>query len=350
MQCCALEWRVICSVPHPFPKPFPMASIERRGTSWRAVVSKDGKRQSKTFPTRREALAWATDIESEMNRTGRGLVAAKTGIQMLDKFIKDVAPKRKGSRWEILRCKAFKRADWARKPLADIGQPDLAEWRDTRQTEVSDGTVLREMTLMHTVFAYARDEWKWINVHPMDGVKRPPAPKPRKRLITQEEIAGMLVALSYSEQLPIETMQQQIAVMFLLALETGMRAGEMHSLRWEHVHLDQKWLRLILTKNGDSRDVPLSTEAIRLIKRMEGISDKKVFTVKAGSRDEMFRECRDAAGMSGFRFHDSRANAITMLATKLEILDLARMIGHRDPRSLMRYYRISAADIAKKLN
>jgi integrase len=65
--------------------------------------------------------------------------------------------------------------------------------------------------------------------------------------------------------------------------------------------------------------------------------------------DAAFRRARDRAGLSGFTFHDSRANALTRLAQVLAPLDLARMIGHRDLGSLLVYYRPSAASIAERL-
>ena len=64
----------------------------------------------------------------------------------------------------------------------------------------------------------------------------------------------------------------------------------------------------------------------------------------------LFRRARDAAKIKNLHFHDSRANAITALAKKLDIHDLARMIGHRDLKSLLVYYRKTASDIAKQLD
>ena len=55
------------------------------------------------------------------------------------------------------------------------------------------------------------------------------------------------------------------------------------------------------------------------------------------------------AGVVGLTFHDARAEAITRLSKKLDILQLARMVGHKDLKMLSVYYRESAADIAKKL-
>ena len=48
-------------------------------------------------------------------------------------------------------------------------------------------------------------------------------------------------------------------------------------------------------------------------------------------------------------FHDTRHEAITRLAKRLDVLELARVVGHRDPRSLTIYYNETAEQLAKKL-
>jgi integrase len=83
---------------------------------------------------------------------------------------------------------------------------------------------------------------------------------------------------------------------------------------------------------------------------LKGRDRHAVFTVDAASRDALFRKARERARIEGLTFHDSRATALTRLARKLDVLSLAKMVGHRDPRSLMVYYRETAADIAKRLD
>src|SRR5690625_1818788 len=103
------------------------------------------------------------------------------------------------------------------------------------------------------------------------------------------------------------------------------------------------------TKNSDARYVPLSSSARKLIRAMQGVGKTKVFSISPGVLSTYFRSARNAAGIEGLTFHDARATAITRLSKVLDILELARMVGHRDPRSLMVYYRASPTDIAKKL-
>ncbi|WP_161728038.1 tyrosine-type recombinase/integrase [Methylibium sp. T29] len=65
--------------------------------------------------------------------------------------------------------------------------------------------------------------------------------------------------------------------------------------------------------------------------------------------DALFRKARKTAGLEGFTFHDARATALTRMAKKVDVLQLARISGHKDIKMLMVYYRETSADIAKNL-
>lgn len=73
-----------------------------------------------------------------------------------------------------------------------------------------------------------------------------------------------------------------------------------------------------------------------------------VFGLESGTRDALYRKAKQRA-KTDVRFHDARAEAIWRLSKKLDVLQLARMIGHRDIQSLMFYYNESPTDIAKRL-
>ena len=98
------------------------------------------------------------------------------------------------------------------------------------------------------------------------------------------------------------------------------------------------------------RHVPLSKRAVELLELMKGIDSHNVFTVKDASFDTLWRKLRDKCEIEDLHFHDSRHEACTRLARKLEVLDLARMIGHKDLRSLMVYYNATASEIANRLD
>jgi len=103
------------------------------------------------------------------------------------------------------------------------------------------------------------------------------------------------------------------------------------------------------SKNGDSRDVPLTRRGVEILHTLPPQSGP-AFQLKAAQRDALWRKVRDKTRIADLHFHDSRAEAIWRLSKKLNALDLARVIGHRDPKSLMIYYNDSASELAKQLD
>lgn len=340
------------SFAHDLPTGMSVASIERRGKRWRVRVYVNGQRDSGTFATKAEASAWALEREAQLKGSAS---VPYTLADAMDRYDEVVVPKHRGSRWETLRLGLLKRDEAiSGKRLDALTGADIASWRERRLRQVSAASVRREWNLLRSVFEYARTDLRWISENPMRDVKRPPAPPHRDRRISDGEIERIRLALGWpTDDAPANRPSAQVAVMFLLAIETAMRAGEMSGLTWDRVDLKQRFVRLPKTKNGTARDVPLSRRAVDLLKRLmppKGQHAEAVFSVKPGSRDALFRKARDAAGSDDLHFHDTRAEAIIRLSKKLDVLELARMVGHRDPRSLMIYYRPTATQIAERLD
>jgi integrase len=199
--------------------------------------------------------------------------------------------------------------------------------------------------LLSHVFSVARKEWKWIATSPTTDVGRPRSNPPRERRITQQEIERICISLNWRHDavgvIP-ETKQQRIALAFLFAIETAMRAGEICALREGDV--TGSVARLHRTKNGFPRDVPLSPRAMQIWAVVPN-----GFDISTSSLDAMFRVARRKSAVEGLTFHDTRHEAITRLASKLNVLELARMVGHKDIKQLQTYYNASAADIATRL-
>lgn len=325
-----------------------MASISKSGAGWRAQIRRKDFYDAQTFRTKQEARAWAAKIEGEWEGTRAGRLPKKTLKEALEKYALDVSPTKGGERWEKLRLAKYATLDIAQKWLADVSQPDIAAWRDARLKQVAGSTVAREMNLWHSVFEQARKEWKWLHKNPMDDVSRPEKSPDRMRRCWPHEVEAILAKLGYTEDGPIRTQAALIGLAWLLAIETAMRAGEIRSLREETVFLEKSYVHLPKTKNGDARDVPLSPRAKALLSRVTPV-EGRYFPISAGSFDAQFRTARKKTTVTDLTFHDSRHEACTRLAKKIQVLDLARMIGHRDLKSLMIYYNPTAEEIAQQL-
>ena len=335
-----------------------MAYYRKRSNGWRAEIAILGTRDSATWPTKAQAVAWATETEARIRADhARGHTAAPpaklTVYELISDYIAKRLPQKKGAEKEALRLARFGRElAWVGEFASSITQQHIATWRDGRLTEVQPSSVNRELNLLSALFAHAV-EIRACTVNPVRGLRRPRNPPARDRDINHAEIDAMLAALDYQPGATPTKKIHYIAMALLFALETGMRAGEITALTWDRVLLEQRYLTLLDTKNGDSRQVPLSTAAItilNLLPRAQG----PCFAITAASLDTLWRRARRRAAerlpsVVDLHFHDSRHAAVTRLARLLSPLDLARMIGHRDLNSLMIYYNASATDIAGRL-
>lgn len=94
--------------------------------------------------------------------------------------------------------------------------------------------------------------------------------------------------------------------------------------------------------------MPLSKRALELRALLP--PGDSVFGLSSSSLDALFRKAKATTGVENLTFHDTRHEAITRLARKLNVLDLARMVGHRDLKMLQVYYNESAEDITGRLD
>lgn len=342
-----------------------MASISKEKTGWRVQIAIQGVRESRTVSTKAEAVAWASQRETEIRtEKSTGVQRGRTVDDAFRRYEKEVSVHKRGGDKEAIRFAAIGRMlvdgiplrNWK---LADVTPEVLGKWRDQRlkgtkekdfKDKVLGSSVNRDLNLLSHVFASATKEWKWIARSPTTDVRRPADPPPRDRLYSQDEIDRLCAALGIdTEQAePVESVSQRVGIAFLFAIETAMRAGEICGLMPAHV--SGQVATLPQTKNGTKRAVPLSSRAIALLKLLPTPGDgDTVFGITSASLDALFRKARNRAGVDGATFHDTRHLAITKLSKKLDVLALARMVGHRDLRQLQVYYNETAEAMASRL-
>lgn len=319
-----------------------MASIRKDGKRWRAEVRKSGQYHSKTFPSKMQARAWADDVESSIHKSiGKSDYTLKDA---LGKFLREVSVKRKGHRQEKVFLIRLMERELASETFKSVTPAHIKEWRDFRLKEVSAATVNREMNVLSAVFQTAVVEWEWTTENVVRGVSRPKKPQPRDRRPTADEIDRIVMALGYDDE--VTTKQHEVAVAFLLAIETAMRLGEICGIRKEHILLNARYVVLPDTKNGTSRSVPLSKKAVELLKKLPN-----GFSVSAGSATTLFIKACKRAKVEGLTFHDSRREALTRLSKKVGVMELAKISGHKDLKTLLNvYYAPTATDLAKMLD
>ncbi|OGT57501.1 MAG: hypothetical protein A3E01_08155 [Gammaproteobacteria bacterium RIFCSPHIGHO2_12_FULL_63_22] len=294
---------------------------------WRAQINRRGVRKSATFPSKGAATAWAGRVESEIMAGVRGEIPNLTFGDVLKRYAREVSAKKKGARWEAVRLEAVGRDRIAAVKLRQFGPSHVADWRERRLQDVSGASVRREWNLLSHVCTFAVREWSWLKVNPFKGLSRPPDSRPRDRTATEGELERLLALASPALRRVIR-----------FAVETGMRASEIAS----NPPVKGRVATLYDTKNGTSREVPLSAAALE--------AWREDFGLTAGSISALFAGLCDEAGIKGLTFHDLKHTAATRLAKKLSPLELAKMIGHRDLKMLLNvYYKADMEEVAKKL-
>lgn len=316
-----------------------MATYQKRKKGITATVRiKPHPSQSQTFTTMRDAKAWAQELELKLKNEKKWDYNHILFKGVLEEYRDSVSINKKGANRERSRISQLIRIMDVEIPLIDVDFDYLVKYRESRLEEVSSMTVRREMQVLSAMFTWCVDTKLYLKKSPMLKVRLPKASDHRERVISDSEVETLLPFLS-----------RELQSIFLLALETGMRQSEICELEWERIHIDKKYLFLKTTKNGRSREVPLSKTALEILSKLDVKKSGRVFKYEAKYASYDFMKARIKAELFDIVFHDTRHTAATRIALKLPLLDLCKMFGWSDPKRAMIYYNPTATEIASRL-
>lgn len=187
-------------------------------------------------------------------------------------------------------------------------------------------------------------------------IRRPPENRGRNRRLLSGEEERLLAELELSTRSVRGRFEEGgsrnpwMHPLVVLALESAMRRGELLSLKWADVFLADRFVRLHDTKNGESRDVPLSTRAYSTLSSLPRHISGTVFPITADAVKKAFERAVVRAGIENLHFHDLRHEATSRIAERLDnVLELSAVTGHKSLSMLKRYYHPRAKDLARKL-
>lgn len=326
-----------------------MATIEKRGQFWRVKVRRVGlPAQTKTFNNRTHAQQWARSVESDLDK---GIVVDRRTAQrlslaeVLERYRREVTPTKRGSADENLRLKAMAQRPFARIKMSALTSSQLAAYRDERLKVVSGATVNREFSVLSHAIDTARREWDvYLPTNPCTLVRRPPQGRPRDRRLQGDEEKRLLAACRGARN-------KWLVHFVALAIETGMRRGELLGLLWDNVDLERRTAFLPVTKNGESRGVPLSSRAIEVLRALPPSTNGRVFAeLTREALKQSFNRAARRAGIRGLRVHDLRHEATSRFFEKgLNVMEVASVTGHKTLQMLKRYTHLSVTDLATRL-
>jgi integrase len=325
-----------------------MATIRKRGERWQVQIRLQGHGPlSRSFVAKADAETWAKHTEARLEQSGGPTdlrVMERTIFgDLLHRYKTDVSSKKRGAEVELIRLECMLRQPMALLPLSRLTGSIFATYRDCRLTCVSGETVRRELTILRHVIEVARQEWSFPFVgNPVSLVKRPVPNRARDRRPTVEEVTSLLAAAGIVRS-------KYLLPAIILAKETGMRRGELLSMRWEHIDLGRRVVSIPMTKTGEPRTIPLTPAAVELLRSLAGTLGPVLSVSPVGLGLSWSRLCK-RLGVEDLHWHDWRHEALSrFFELGLSLPEVALISGHKDPRMLMRYTHLRPEDVARKL-
>ena len=337
-----------------------MASIQKRGLSYRARITRQGKSTlSATFYSRNQALQWARDTEAKLRLGIYEETASKAHINVSCKEAAQHYMETHSIHKKIVRCETsrlrilIKR--WGNLPIEQINKAAILQLRDDLLSRGRSGeTINHYFNTISKLFQMLVGDWDIPITNPIKGIKRmPPSPGRSKRVTA--EIEGMLLEGCNALSLPL------LSSILIFAIETGMRRGEIINLSWDDIDLPNRKAYLHTTKNGEPRQVPLAKRAIATLESMERSICGKVFPMTYECLRSQFDRIKEHTkskwagyGKNPFedlRFHDLRHEALSRLSDAgLNVIELSYISGHKTLGMLKRYTHPSHQAIFMKLD
>jgi integrase len=329
-----------------------MATIVRRPGKngqpvYRAQVRRKGAPPlSATFLKLSDARKWVQITEAAILE-GRYFKAAEakrhTLADLIDRYCTDVLPqKTQGTVYgQTLQFRWWK-AQLGHYALADVTPALLVECRDQLARDHKNATVHRYLGTLSHAFSVAVREWGWLDDSPMRKVSKPKAPRGRVRYPSHEEREHLLTECKVSRN-------PHLYNVVMLALSCGARKTELLSLRWSDVDLKRGTLTFHKTKNGERRTVPLTGQALALMRQHARVCRIDTVLVFPNAEGKQFRRFREAfenavkrAGIKDFHFHDLRHTCASYLAMNgASLLEIAEVLGHKTLAMVKRYAHLT---------
>lgn len=326
-----------------------MASFEKRKTAtgettWIASVRiRPFKAASRAFPSKEQALAWATPLERELkerrkkggNSRGRADLTKITVSGLIKEYLED--PDTRSRSTEYVKISSLM-LDWwiANYGAAKILDIDVGLLREARQ-RIMKG---RAPATTNRYLSALRSAWNWgrsAGLVPMDLLWPSRLllrePDGRTRYLNADELSRLLSAASEAGPLT------NAAV--IVSLATGIRQGELLRLRWADIDSAGNTLRVLLSKTRTPRSVylpPSAVTALSVLKPADASADTLIFGMHKQSLMRRWHIVREAAALQNFRWHDLRHSTASFLAQKgANLLQIGVVLGHRSPAVTRRY-------------
>lgn len=324
---------------------------------------------------RRQALDALRDIAD----SGLPATTRKRKVITFDAFLEDhyqpwVLAETKSGKATVANIKAQFGKLFDKKPLTDITAWQIEKFKSKRlKAGIKPATVNRDLDRIRAALAKAV-EWKLLPTNPLATVKRSKVDEEdRIRYLDAEEEARLRGAIAKREderrrlrlsgnawakarnrevrhEWTPDEFTDHLAPLVLLAINTGLRRGELFGLTWETVDIPRSQLRVAAAtaKSRRTRHVPLNSEALDVLQRLKKHSTGVGLVFRGTDGERMTHINRSwaslvkAAKLEDFHFHDCRHHfASRLVMSGADLYVVKELLGHSDFAMTQRYAHLS---------
>lgn len=329
-----------------------MATITKRtgknGTSYKVQVRIKGHpAETASFDRLTDAKRWAAETETAI-RQGKhfGIARRRTFTELADKYEAAITDHLKSMQARTGHL-AYWREEFDGYVLEDVTPALIADKYAElhKDGDRSIATANRYVATLSACFTYAVKELGWVERNPCARVRKGKESAGRVRYLSDDERTRLVKACK-------ESSNPLLYPVFVVALSTGARQGEVMNLRWPQVDFTRRTILLRdgETKNGAGRVLPLTGEAFDLLRdlaKVRDLKDDRVFPVPAegrgfGSLRTAWDKALERAEVKDFRWHDLRHTAASYLTMAgIGSMEVAKVLGHKTLAMTARYSHLS---------
>lgn len=238
--------------------------------------------------------------------------------------------------YRLRKCRSFFRNVY----LHEISALDIEKFKSVKVYEVSRTTVNHYLKILKRMFNIAI-EWGYAKENPVKGVKFfSEKDSLRERILSTDEEVRLLEAAS-----------EQLTPILIIALNTGMRRGEMLNLTWDRIDLQQRIIQVINTKSGRNRAIPINSNLLKLLNelKMNRKNGYLFHNPRTGcpyrTVQRSFKNACRRAKIEGLRFHDLRHTfASRLIELGVDIVRVKELLGHSTVKVTERYTHSSSEE------
>lgn len=329
-----------------------MATYTAKNGKIRVRIRRNGASKSATFDTKSEAKVWAAlqergvevDTQIAAAQIAEGKYYPANFAEILNKYCDKVTPMKKTAKAESAMIDCLLRdAPFMSVPIHQLETIHFNDFRDQRLRKVKAATVSRQFDILRAACKYCKEQLKWWT--PSENLALCKTPVPHQKAFRRIEDDVFDVVFQAAKK----SRNNYLIDAIKLAVETGMRRGEVANLKWVDVDLQRSLITVRDTKTGHDRVVVMSPNARKVFEARENKTGK-VLGTSNNALKLAWQRCKKRAGVS-IRFHDLRHEACSrFFEMGFNPAEVSSLSGHLTLSSLMRYSHATQDKILKRMN